>query len=88
LSSGFAAVRRRDGQFMLQAPGPRGSPQRPHPAGIGAGLALAALPPRPIDTTDSTRSTRCDEHSGQGGVALADETSSSKGCEHFWQTYS
>lgn len=73
---------------MLQAPGPRGSPQRPQPAGIGAGLALALAPPRPIDTTDSTRSTRCDEHDGQGGVALADETSSSNGWEHFWQTYS
>lgn len=73
---------------MLQAPGPRGSPQLPHPPGIGPGLALAAPPLRPIDTTDSTRSTRCDEHDGQGGVALADETSSSNGWEHFWQTYS
>ena len=72
---------------MPQAPGPRGSPQLPHGPGIGAGLALAATP-RPIETTDSTRSTRCDEHAGQGGVAAAEETSSSNGWEHFWQTYS
>lgn len=73
-------------QSHAQEPGPRGSPHRPQPPGVGSG---AASPPveRPTLVTESTRSTSVARHAGHAGCP-SPNTSSSNPCSHLRHTYS
>ena len=74
----------RVGQFIEQAPGPRGSPQRPH----GAGPALDdSRPPVATAKVDSTRSRFVPAHAGQCGTSCP-RTSTSACLPQSRQSYS
>ena len=69
-------------QLIEQAPGPRGSPQRPHEIGAASAPAL------PTETREkSTRSVSVAPHFGQAATSV-DEESSSKAFEQCLQVYS
>jgi hypothetical protein len=73
-------------QFMEQAPGPRGSPHRPHPTGSDRwGVALA--PPVCAANAESRRSSVVAPQEGQARGA-SPRTSSSHRAPHCPQSYS